>query len=77
MVQLVTQNIDGLFQTMEMGPMKLDVLQQWINQNQVVVFAFSELSTCCNLVNYEDWLPQKMQGWWEAAHFGVIGFNLP
>jgi len=48
--------------------MKLDVLQQWINQNQVGVFAFSELSTCWDLVKYEDWLPQKTQGWWEAAH---------
>jgi len=61
-VWLVMQNLDRLLQTMEMGEMKLALLQQLISQNQVDVFVCSELGTCWDVVNYEDRLPQKTRG---------------
>jgi len=74
-VCLVSQNIDGLLQTKDIGEMKLTMLKQWLHQNNVDVFVCSsELGTCWNLVKYNECLPQKRCGWWEAVPWS-LGYN--
>jgi len=54
--------------------MKLDLLQQWITQNQVDIFSCVELGTCWDLVDYQCQLPQLTRGWWEAVQWS-LGYN--
>jgi len=44
--------------------MKLTLLQQWIHQNQVEMFACTELGTCWDMVKYEERLPHVDGGKW-------------
>jgi len=54
--------------------MKLDILRQWITQNQVDIFGCVELGTCWDLKDYQQCLPQVTRGWWEAVQWS-LGYN--
>jgi len=73
-IRIVFQNIAGLTRDEEVRAMKLDILRQWVNRNQVDIFGCMELGTCWDLEEYQSCLPQVMRGWWEAVQWS-LGYN--
>ncbi len=73
-IRIVFQNIAGLSQDEDVRAMKLDILRQWVNKNQVDIFGCIELGTCWDLEEYQNRLPQVTQGWWEAVQWS-LGYN--
>jgi len=57
-IRIVFQNIAGLSQDEDICAMKLDILHQWVNQNQVDIFGCIELGICWDLEEYQRRLPQ-------------------
>ncbi len=73
-IRIVFQNIAGLSRDEDVHAMKLDILHQWVNRNQVDIFGCVELGTCWDLEEYQSCLPQVMRGWWEAVQWS-LGYN--
>jgi len=65
--------IDGIPQDTNSN-LKLQLLQQWLQSIEADVFAFTEASTCWDMVKYKKHLLQRSRGWWEVAHWS-LSFN--
>jgi len=73
MLQLVFQNVGGLIPQTD-GELKLTVLKQFIQNNNINIFSFTEHNKCWDLVPKNLQLLEQTKGWWENAHWS-LGFN--
>jgi len=64
------QNMDGI-PTHKDGNIKPDCLYQLTTDYQVDIVALTELNTAWDKLPYNERLPHKTCGWWEASHWSV------
>jgi len=64
------QNVDGIPQH-EDGNIKLDCLYQFTQDYQADIVALTERNMAWDKWPYEERLPYKTRGWWEASHWSV------
>jgi len=62
------QNVGGLIPKTD-GDLKLTVLRNFSQFNQVDVFAFAEHNICWDLLPKQQQLAEQTRGWWENAQW--------
>jgi len=67
-IRFILQNIDGI-PTLEGGNIKLNRLHQLTKDYQADIVALTELNMAWDKLPYEERLPYKTHGWWEASHW--------
>jgi len=72
-MHIVFQNIGGLLPTTD-SDLKLTILQQFIQHNNINVFSFAEHNKCWDVVPKNLQLQERTKGWWENAQWS-IGYN--
>jgi len=70
MIRVVLQNVDGIPHNKQ-GDMKLDSLRLFTEEQEIDIMAMTELNTAWDCLEYNDRLPAKTRGWWEANHWSV------
>jgi len=69
-IRICFQNVGGLITETE-GDLKLQVLLQFTQQQQIDVFGFAEHNTCWDLIHKNEQIIERTRGWWENAHWSI------
>ncbi len=69
-IRIVLQNVGGIPHNKQ-GEMKLDSLWLFMEQQEIDIMAMTELNTAWDCLEYNDRLPAKTRGWWEANHWSI------
>ena len=72
-MHIVFQNVRGLLPTTD-SELKLTILQQFIQHNNINVFGFAKHNKCWDVVPKKLQLQECTKGWWENAQWS-IGYN--
>jgi len=72
-IPFVLQKLDGFSQDDNMD-LKMELLCQFIMDQEVNIFAFTKANTCWDLLPPKHRLPEHMHGWWENSHWS-LGYN--